>query len=206
MRMVRLIGIAALLAAPGMLFCRAQPPSNPPPLRDLNERGAVTYEGRKSAYLIRHLPVSSFPDLPAAVQAELNRRGCLIPQTYEAHHPENVIRGSFEKAGTADWAVLCSAGDTVSLLAFFASAPGKAIALASARETDRLQAHTATSELGFNWGLDTESPARVSEAQIGMEPKPAKLDHDAIGDSIVDGRTIYRYFANGTWKRVDTGE
>ncbi|MGB6830098.1 MAG: hypothetical protein WBE41_18775, partial [Terracidiphilus sp.] len=57
--------------------------------------GTVTVNGQPRQYMVEHLPASSFPALPAGVAAELNRRGCLIPQTYEAHGPENVIHGSF---------------------------------------------------------------------------------------------------------------
>ena len=78
-------------------------------------------DGHPTPYLIRHLPVSSFPDLPPAVQEQLDRRGCLIPQTYEAHQPENVVHASLERPGSSDWAVLCSAQGTVSLLVFFGS-------------------------------------------------------------------------------------
>jgi hypothetical protein len=102
--------------------------------------------GHSTPYLIRHLPVSSFPELPAGIVDLLNRRGCTIPQTYEAHRPENVVHASLEHAGSSDWAVLCSVQGTVSLLVFFngASAGGRTaqpVVLASALETERLQAH-----------------------------------------------------------------
>src|ERR1700744_205266 len=71
--------------------------------------GQFVVDGHARPFLIRHLPVSSFPDFPQAVQDGLTQRGCLIPQTYEAHHPENVVHASFERAGSVDWAVLCSA-------------------------------------------------------------------------------------------------
>jgi len=60
----------------------------------LVESGQIVLAGQPMAYLIRHLPVSSFPSLPAAIADQLNQRGCLIPQTYEAHGPENVIHAS----------------------------------------------------------------------------------------------------------------
>lgn len=175
----------------------------PPPL---NESGRTTIDGRSVPYLVRHLPVSSFPDLPDAVQAELNRRGCLIPQTYAAHHPENVIHGSFEKPGSSDWALLCSAQGTVSLLVFFSGAPAKPSLLASAPETGRLQSHDSTGVLGFNWGIDSASPDQVRQAQAAMDPRPPRLDHDALADSTVDRSTLYRYYAKGAWIRVDSGE
>lgn len=165
----------------------------------LDTRGQVTLNGRSVPYLVRHLPVSSFPDLPETVQRELTKRGCLIPQTYEARRPENVIRGSFERAGSQDWAVLCSASGTVSLLVFFAGAPDKPVTLAASPETKRLQPHDLTGALGFNWGIDAATPEQVREAQIGMEPRPPKLEHDGIADSTGDQKTVYRYYAKNGW-------
>ena len=117
----------------GILLCvGALLPAQPakPLSPQLNESGQIVVDGRSTPYLIRHLPVSSFPDLPASVADLLNQRGCLIPQTYEAHQPENVIHAGFERAESLDWAVLCSAQGTVSLLVFFSSAPGKPFLLA----------------------------------------------------------------------------
>ncbi len=169
----------------------ASPASTTP---QLNESGYVNLAGRKTPYLIRHLPIDSFPDLPAAIQAELNRRGCLIPQTYAAHGPENVIHGAFEKAGSSDWAVLCSAHGTVSLLVFFAGTPQKPFTLASSPETQRLEAHNPTGALGFNWSIDAASPTQIHAAQFGMQPRPALLDHYAVSDSFVDRHSLYHFF------------
>src|SRR5208337_2995121 len=80
----------------------------------LNSSGQIAVDGRPVRYQIRRLPISSFPELPERLQDILNRRGCLIPQSYEAHHPENVIHASLERAGSVDWAVLCSVEGQVS--------------------------------------------------------------------------------------------
>lgn len=165
--------------------------------------GQVALGDKQVPYRIRRLPVSSFPDLPLAVAAELTRRGCLIPQTYEARRPENVIHTALESPGSNDWAVLCSTQGTVSLLVFFASAPSQPATLATAPETDRLQPCPGSDALGFNWGIDPASPQRVHEAQIGLTPRPSRLDHDALADSIVDRKVIYRYFSKGNWSLVD---
>lgn len=167
----------------------------------LDKAGQIVVSGRAVSYLIRHLPVSSFPALPTAVQAELNRRGCLIPQTYEAHRPENVIHADFEGNGGRDWAVLCSAQGTVSLLVFFGANP-QPFMLASAPETERLQAHDLTGVLGFNWAIDPASPRQVADLQIGMSPRPPALDHDAIADEIVEHKTIYHFHEKGAWTLV----
>jgi hypothetical protein len=173
------------------------------PTDPFNESGQVIVAGRPTPYLIRHLPVNAFPQLPPAIQDALTRRGCQIPQTYEAHQPENVVNASFERHGSSDWAVLCSAGGKVSLLVFFASGGGPMV-LVTAAETDRLQAHGTSQVLGFNWAIDPASPETVHEAQLGMSRPPARLDHDALADSAIDQKTIYRAYLKGAWTIVET--
>jgi len=186
----------------GMLLCASAIVLAQPPSVQLVASGQTVVAGRSTPYLIRHLPVSSFPELPAAVQNMLNLRGCLIPQTYEAHHPENVVHASLERAGSSDWAVLCSAQGTVSLLVFL-DGTGQPLLLASAPEIQRLQAHDPGGVLGFNWGIDPASPEQIRQARSGMEHHPPLLDHDALADSIVDRRTIYRFYAKSTWTLLD---
>jgi hypothetical protein len=169
----------------------------------LNASGQVTVDGRPTPYLIRHLPINAFPQLPVAVEDALVRRGCLIPQTYEAHQPENVVNASLERHGSSDWAVLCSVDGRVSLLVFFSNGRDPMV-LASVPETDCLQAHGATDVLGFNWGIDPAPPETVHEAQFGMRHPPPRLDHDALADSVIDRRTIYRLFVKGAWTVIDT--
>lgn len=171
----------------------------PPGLIQLNETGRILVAGRSTPYIVRHLPVASFPRIPAGVRNGLGERGCLIPQTYEAHQPENVVHGSFEHAGSSDWAVLCSVHGTASLLVFFGSSPDHPFTLASAQETERLQAHDPTGVLGFNWGIDAASPRQVFDAQAGIYPRPPAVSHDAVADSIVEHVTEYHYYSNGAW-------
>ena len=176
---------------------------NQPNADKLTETGQILVAGRSTPYLIRHLPVSSFPELPQRIQDQLNGRGCLIPQTYEAHRPENVIHASLERARSSDWAILCSAKGTVSLLVFFAGTSARPVVLASARETERLQLHDGSGVLGFDWGIDPASPEQVHEAQASMAPRPPLLDHDAVADSIVDHRAVYHFYAKGSWTVVE---
>jgi len=172
----------------------------------LAKHGQVLVAGKSTPYIIRHLPVSSFPELPAAITEILHQRGCTIPQTYEAHQPENVVHGSFQRAGTSDWAVLCATNGTVSLLVFFGAAgPGdtQPSVLAASAETSRLQAHDLSGVLGFNWGIDAAPPRQVHDAQAGLDPRPALPDHDALADSVIDHRTRYHFYAKGIWSVVD---
>jgi hypothetical protein len=165
----------------------------------LSESGQIVVSGHATPYLIRHLPVSSFPQIPAPVRSQLDQRGCLIPQTYQARGPENVVEASLERPGSADWAVLCSQHGMVSLLVFFAGGAAQPAVLASAPETERLQANAATGVLGFDWGLDAATPQQVRQAQAGMRPRPAPLDHDALAESVIDQTTVYHYYAGDAW-------
>jgi hypothetical protein len=89
------------------------------------------------------------------------------------------------------------------LLVFFGSSsaqePWEPLVLVSAPETERLQTHDSTGVLGFNWGIDPASPDQVRDAQAGLERRPPKLDHDALADSIVEGRTVYHFYLKRAW-------
>lgn len=185
-----------------MFFAAAVLSAQQPTLPNLTTSGSIVVHGKQQPYMIQHLPVSSFPNLPDAVAQALTRRGCSIPQTYEAHGPENVVHGSFERAGSSDWAVLCSTRGTVSLLVFFGSAPGEVEVLATAPEMKRLNPSRELGALGFDWGIDAAAPEAVHEAQSGMEPRPTPIDHDAVADSIIEQSVAYRYYANGKWSEL----
>jgi hypothetical protein len=174
--------------------------------RQLTESGKTSIDGRTASYLIRRLPASSFPDLPDAIADLLDQRGCMIPQTFQARRPENVINASFERPGSSDWAVLCSTHGNVELLVFFGRTPGKPMTLASVTELQRLQRHDSSGVLGFDWGIDPASPQRIREAQSGMVHHPPPLDHDALADVVLNQKTVYRFYTHSAWTVVDTPE
>ena len=198
--MVRALTKSGLLfVLPLLLFCRSELLPQDSTSTQLNTSGSVVIDGHSTPYLIRHLPVSSFPELPAAIQEQLNLRSCLIPQTYEAHRPENVVHASLERPGSSDWAVLCSAQGAVSLLVFFGSGSSQPFTLSSGPETERLQLHGTSGVLGFDWAIDPASPQQVHDAQLGMRHPSPRLDHDALADTLVDRHTVYHFYLKSTW-------
>src|ERR1700689_5979889 len=68
---------------------------------------------------VRRLPPAAFSQLPKNLIAELQRRGCTIPQVPMIEGRQNVIKGEFAKPGQTDWAVLCSIGQISSFLVFW---------------------------------------------------------------------------------------
>src|SRR4051812_2824631 len=184
-----------------LVSATAQQPD--PDSQRLVESGQVLIEGQTAHYVIRRLPVSSFPELPQRIAEQLNQLQCMIPQSYQAHHPENVVHASLERAASSDWAVLCSVNGTVSLLAFFSSAPGPPAVLATGPEKQRLQRYDSSGVLGFDWAIATASPDAVHQAQSAMERRPRPPDHDALKDIAIDGKTLYRFYSKGAWSLVD---
>jgi len=174
--------------------------STAPPQTEQVETGFANLPGRPQvAYQIRLLPVSSFPQLPPSVAQQLDRLGCMIPQTYEAHGPENVIHGSFEKKGSSDWAALCSVKGVTTLYVFFQSNPSDPIALR----------HQPDSEwVGHDWSSD---PALDYGSAWGISTQPLRLmrptdnaNHDGIQDAFVEQSSVVHYFMNGHWTTIDS--
>jgi hypothetical protein len=174
------------------------------PSSQFDSTGQATIDGRSVSYLVRHLPPSSFSQLPLPILDKLTSRGCLVPQTYAAHQPENVVHASLERPGSSDWAVLCSVSGTVSLLVFLSSGNGDPVALATAQETARLQSHGGSDVFGFSWAIDAATPEQVHQAQISMRNLPPRPDHDALADSTVEHATIYHYFSEKGWIVIST--
>ena len=148
-------------------------------------------------YRIRLLPVASFPGLPLPVTAQLSHRQCMIPQSFEARQPENVVHGAFRSPGSADWAVLCSVSGSTTLYVFFAGQFDTPIALRSQSDTAWLGAEPGSSIFGSAWGIAT-----LSVADLRASPRfrqAASLDHDAIEDARLERSDVVHYFLNGQW-------
>jgi len=203
---MNLAAAAGLLS--GMLLAAGQiaPPAAPVPSPGSGERiesGQIpSAAGKSVSWRIRLLPLSSFPELPAEVAAQLSRRQCMIPQTYEAMQPENVIHGAFHARGSSDWAALCSVEGTTTLYVFFAGKLDTPVALRSQPDTAWLGADPGQSVQGSAWGIAT----RTAE-QLHSSPELRALltiDHDAIDDARLERTLTVRYYQGGKWLTVTT--
>ena len=146
---------------------------------------------RADAATVRLRP-SAIASIPSILQAELQRRGCTIPQAFTGGPPHNVIRGHF-RTGKIDWAVLCSRNRTSSILVFWSGLPTGASVLASRRDADYLQV-TGPGRIGFSRMISVASPAHIR--------KPPPLDHDGIDDAFVEKASVVWYFHRGLWLRL----
>ncbi len=71
---LRLFAISVIALALAPLLEPSTARAQGPPAT-LDQTGQVSFEGRVTAYHIRNLPVSSFPDLPPTIAAALTGRG-----------------------------------------------------------------------------------------------------------------------------------
>ncbi len=150
-----------------------------------------------NAAIVR-LPPAAFHQLPAAVRADLERRGCLIPQNYTDTHPHNVVHGQFARPGQTDWAVLCSRNDTSTILVFWRGAADSVAELAKAADRNYLQGMPEGIVYSRGLGVaDTTDIRRLYSSYGGPEPPP--LDHDGIDDGFEGKASEVHYWYRDHW-------
>jgi len=193
LRTATAVMIAALLMAAAPVCVPAQTDRSVEQI----EAGRVRMpSGAEVAYRIRLLPVASFPALPGVVVTQLDERKCMVPQTYEARTPENVVHASLERKGSDDWAVLCSVNGTTTLYVFFQSQPATPIALRHQRDSEWLGSEVGGG-YGSAWGIARRAPSQIRAKAHGV------IDHDGVDDAFVEKSSMTHYYQNGSWIVID---
>lgn len=197
--------VAGILA--GVLAVSWQTGPQSPPTAPSGERiesGEIrSPAGSSISWRIRLLPLASFPDLPPSVAALLSRRDCMIPQSFEAKQPENVIHGAFRTPGSSDWAALCSSAGTTTLYVFFAGQLESPVALRTQPDSDWLGAEPGSSIYSSAWGIAVR---RTAELRASPQLRHlAVIDHDAIEDARLEHSVILHYFQSGKWLNLESG-
>jgi hypothetical protein len=129
--------------------------------------------------------------LGVEVRNELSQRSCRIPQFSKWDGRHNVIRGSFVGPGSQDLAVLCLAGDNMSIIVF---PDGKA---EGAAEIRKFPANAYRM-------IHAVSPFVLKKKAIrdNVADRMPDFDHDAIEDGPVGERSETAYFNAGEWITV----
>ena len=143
---------------------------------------------------IQRLAPKAFPDLPAAVRADLERRGCVIPQSQDNPTPNNVVHGSFTGTGGSDWAVMCSIARMSRILVYRAGGSSRVDSLWT-KPDDRLRVIQV---------IDTARMRAVSKGWDYALPK--LVDHLGIVDGYMGMGAIFHYYADGKWKRYSLSD
>ncbi|HEX3470195.1 MAG TPA: hypothetical protein VHT28_03335 [Silvibacterium sp.] len=187
------------MAKPSHLAAQSEPITAGAATEQIETGRVRLLEGKEVTYHIRLLPLASFPGLPAAIAAQLNEKKCLVPQTFEARTPENVIHGALERKGSDDWAVLCSVNGATTLYVFFQSQFTTPIALRRQRDTEWLGSEVLGA-YGSAWGISLRLPSQISSSRSGT----LGLDHDGIEDAYIEKSSATHYFQNGSWITLES--
>ncbi len=188
-------------ALPGLLFLCCVATARPQNFSSgpLNDSGKV--DRRRPPHVLHHPPSSRQLVSPTPAGRAGNAHTPRLPHSANLRGapPENVVHASLEQRGSSDWAVLCSASGTVSLLVFF-SGQYTDPTLSPRRPKPSACSHTAQAAFSASTGASTRHrPEQVHEAQLGMRHLPPRLDHDALADSVIDHHTVYHFYSQGTW-------
>jgi hypothetical protein len=147
------------------------------------------------------LPPSEFPTVGAPLRAELQRRGCTIPQVYTGGPPHNVARGAFRTAGQIDTAVLCSQQHASSILVFWGGNSSNVSVVAPWPDGQFLQV-VAPGQIGFSRLVRVASPAFIRKHdQPGRSASPF-IAHDGIEDVFVEKASVVWYWHQGQWLQL----
>ena len=153
--MVRVLVKSGLVFASLLLFCGPSQsfPQDPVPA-SLNTSGSIVIDGHPTPYLIRRLPISSFPDLPPAVQdhsitAAASSRNPMKRGSRKMSSPPALTPRLFRLGRP-----LLSAGNRL-LLVFFGGRSSQPFTLASSPETD---ASNRTDHRKFSASIGQSNP------------------------------------------------
>jgi hypothetical protein len=159
---------------------------------------------------IKRLPPSAFANLPKPIIAQLEQRGCTIPQAspeldQRLVRRHNVVHGRFSRPGQVDWAVLCSVGGKTSILVFWGGPSRCPSELALGGDGDYLQGWTEGTIVNSRI-LDVADQAYIAEHYRRYRedgaPKPPPLNHQGINDVFGGKASVVHYCYRGEWLRL----
>jgi len=146
------------------------------------------------------LPPAAFPDLPAPVRADLERRGCTVPQPFvRRSSPQNVVRGRFLSPVSRDIAVLCSKTKRSAILVYRGGTAPAAAALADLPDANFLQVVDGAGAIGFSRALSAATPQRITHHGAREPPAALSTDHDGIEDAFLEKSSSIWYWSGGKW-------
>lgn len=152
----------------------------------------------------RRLAPEEITALPAAVRADLHRRGCTIPQAFTARKPANFAHGTFLGTEHDDWAVLCSIERSSRILVYPGGTAHGVVEVPNslARDSDYLQ-QIGGGRIGFSRAVAAIAPTPAHRLQQQFLGRIAvRLQHAGIEDAFVDKVSAVRYFNGKRWLRV----
>jgi hypothetical protein len=168
----------------------------------LSMTGVASAQWEEADRAVLRLPPNAFTELPARIMADLNRRGCTIPQVPEIDGLQNVIKGEFAKPGQTDWAVLCSVNRVSSILIFWNGSIEGVSEIEKRPDIQHLQGWGG-SRIIFDRHLAPVGAGYIAEHyRTYGGPTPPPLDHQGVDDQWVGKASVVQYFYDGKWLQL----
>jgi hypothetical protein len=156
-----------------------------------------TESGAEAPEKITRLAPSAFAQLAIAARTELEIRHCRIPQSqFETKQPNNVIHGTFRKAGQTDWGVLCSEGRSSRIFVFW-NGEGKPVQVGQESPDSLYLQNDEHSIPRYSHLIIPVSPHEVVAYPFNEDLGP--FDHDGIYDAFSGKASTIYYFRKGKW-------
>lgn len=144
-----------------------------------------------------------FHDLPSYVRTALERRGCTIPQPFNAGNvKKNVIKGRFQSRRETDWAVLCSHKRRSSILVFHGGSSGQIDEFAEMPDADYLQVVSGGRQIGYSRQLAVATPSAIRRHLARVRKTMRNIDHDGIENIFVEKGSMIWLRVDGNWKQL----
>jgi hypothetical protein len=154
---------------------------------------------READLQVTRLAPSAFPELPANIRRELERRGCTVPQVSADKKPQNVLKGEFTRKGQTDWAVLCSVNQVSTILVFRNASAKNPSELARKPDVDQLQV-TGGDAVAYSRAISGVDRAYIlNHYRAYGGNKPPTIDHQGINDAFVEKASVVHYFQAVKW-------
>ena len=168
----------------------------------------VCFSQSLDSWIVRLSP-TAFPELPANLVQELQRRGCTIPQeAFSKLKPNNVIKGEFARAGQTDWAVLCSVKGVSTILVFWNGSDENPASIVPAPDTNYLQGAGGHQQWAYSRSI---TPMGVDQIfryhdleHLGIPLPP--IEHQGINDAFEGKAFLVWYYFDGQWLKVAGGD
>jgi hypothetical protein len=150
----------------------------------------------------RRLRPTAFTTLAEPIQRNLEKRGCLVPQTYPDSLAHNVVSGRFTTREQVDMAVLCLRDTTSVILVYRA---GLADSVVEVAPRPHLRAELSDTGAGFTFSRAlgiADSAFIQSRFEAYGGTRPPTLDHHGINDIFPGKGSVVWYWHLGRWLQL----
>jgi len=165
--------------------------------------GPVLQDWERGYQRIRRVLPASVASMPKPIRDDLTRRGCTIPQTYASRGTHNIIRGHFLTRVQTDIAVLCSIGDSSTILVYPGGGLRDVKEVATGDDRGYLQTTGGPEEVGYSRAIGVAAEVDLQRApEAPDEQTPPSITHDGIDDAYIEKGSNVWYWTDGRWVRL----